>query len=84
MGILSVDDMEINQFVTVHSSKITQDCIQSMGMAFQVKAINLPYIACQILGGPSCVLDSRFVNFMRISQDYVNAITGKTNEVIQT
>jgi hypothetical protein len=80
-AILDVDDLDPNDLVTVHSSKITEDAIPAQGMAFQVKVIQLPFICCQIIGnGQPCVLDSRYVNFMRISKEYADAVVGKFPE----
>ena len=84
--LLSPDDIELNDHITIHSSKLGDAPMQGMGMLFQVKAINLPYICCHSwtpFGASPCVLDTRYMNLMRVNNEFIVAM-GKPIETVQT
>lgn len=75
--IVQADDLEVGQFFAVHGLKNGNDQpVQVAGMAFKLLAMNLPFVvgklACDPDHGP-LTFDTRFLNFMRVTPEYVHA-----------
>ena len=75
--IVQADDLEVGQFFAVYGQKFgLEEPIPVSGMAFRVTAMNLPFVvgklACD-LAHPPITFDARFLNFMKVSEDYVQA-----------
>ena len=75
--IVQPDDLEVGQFYAVYGTKNGPDeePIQISGMAFCLMAMNLPFVVGRLASRPNPPLtfDSRFLTFMRVSDDYVMA-----------
>jgi hypothetical protein len=75
--IVQPDDLEIGSYYCVLGLKSVSDeePIQISGMAFRLMAVNLPFVVGRLVSRPNPPLtfDSRFVTFMRVSEDYVAA-----------
>jgi hypothetical protein len=74
--LVQADDLEVGQFYAVYGSKNDPDePIQISGMAFRLMAVNLPFVVGRLVSNPNPPLtfDSRFLTFMRVSEDYVLA-----------
>lgn len=74
--LVQADDLEVGHFYAVYGSKIDPDePIQISGMAFRLMAVNLPFVVGRLVSNPNPPLtfDSRFLTFMRVSEDYVMA-----------
>lgn len=74
--ILQLDDMNVGDFLTVHSCKHHNEPIPVGGIAFKVLAIEFPYLVGKIVMDPShnpLTLDLRYLNLMRVSENYVKA-----------
>ena len=74
--ILAPDDIELNQYICVHSIKGTKESAPILGQSLHVKAINLPYVVGMVLSDPSkpvITLDYRYLNFMKVTPEYVKA-----------
>ena len=75
--IVQPDDLEIGEFYAVYGTKNGPDeePIQISGMAFRLMAMNLPFVVGRLVSRPNPPLtfDSRFLTFMRVSEDYVMA-----------
>jgi hypothetical protein len=75
--LLAPDDLNVDDLVTIHSIKAdnTTTC-PAMGVALQVKAINFPYFTVRTMGGQPLIMDTRFLNFMRVTQEYADSQKG--------
>ena len=75
--VVQADDLEIGNYYCVLGLKNGSDeePIQISGMAFRLMAMNLPFVIGRLVSRPNPPLtfDSRFVTFMRVSDDYVHA-----------
>jgi hypothetical protein len=74
--LVQADDLEVGHFYAVYGSKNDPDePIQISGMAFRLMAVNLPFVVGRLVSNPNPPLtfDSRFLTFMRVSEDYVMA-----------
>ena len=74
--IVQPDDLEIGNYYAVYASKEDpHEPIQISGMAFRLMAMNLPFVVGRLVSRPNPPLtfDSRFLTFMRVSDDYVMA-----------
>ena len=79
--MLAEDDFEIGLLVAVHSLKGTLDSNAIMGQPLRFKAICLPYIvATLVLENKAITLDARYLNFMKISEEFVAAQTPTPNQ----
>lgn len=75
---VQADDLEVGKYYAVHGEKDCPDQpLPVAGMAFKVLAMNFPFIvgklACDPANQPSVTFDVRFLNFMKVSDDYVQA-----------
>ena len=75
--MLAEDDLEVGQYVCVHSLKRQPNEVAPiMGQSLQIKAINWPYFVGQLLSDPCepiLTLDCRFLNMMRVTKEFVDA-----------
>jgi hypothetical protein len=74
--IVQPDDLEVGQWYAVYGSKDDPDePIQVSGMAFRLMAMNLPFVVGRLVSRPNPPLtfDNRFLTFMKVSDDYVQA-----------
>jgi len=75
--IVQADDLEVGQFYAVYGLKNgpAEEPIQISGMAFRLMAVNLPFVVGRLASNPNPPLtfDSRFLTFMKVSEDYVMA-----------
>ena len=80
--LVQADDLELGQFYAVHGLKNgSVEPVQVAGMAFKLLAMNLPFIvgklACDA-AHPPLTFDARFLTFMRVTDEYVNAQQAET------
>lgn len=75
--ILAEDDLEVGQYVCVYNIKQHPDSAEPiMGQSLLIKAVCLPYVAAELQSEPqkpTLTLDVRFLNLMRVTQEYVDA-----------
>ena len=74
--ILSPDDLTVGEYFAVVGCKCHDNPVPIGGMAFEVKAINLPYLVGKLVcdpQAPTVTLDARFLNFMRVDEAFVEA-----------
>lgn len=75
--ILQADDLDVGMNVCVYSLKQKpDDGAAIMGQSLQIQAICLPYFVGQLLSDPSepiLTLDVRFLNLMKVSDEFVEA-----------
>jgi hypothetical protein len=74
--IVQPDDLNVGEWYTVYGLKNdSEEPIQIAGMAFRIVAMNLPFIIGRLASDlvHPVTLDSRFLSFMRVSDDYVAA-----------
>ena len=75
--IVQPDDLEIGKYYAVYALKSdSEEAMQISGMSFKLLAINLPFIVGKLEYDPahqSLTFDTRFLTFMRVTDDYVNA-----------
>lgn len=68
------DDLTVGQHFAVVGCKCHDNPVPIGGMAFKVTAINFPFLVGKLVGnGESLTLDTRFLNFMRVTDEYVAA-----------
>ena len=75
--LLQADDLQVGQQVAIHSWKSGK--AHWLGDALEIKAINLPYLIVKFISQqewPSVTLDTRQVNLMPVSREYVQAQLG--------
>lgn len=74
---LAEDDLEVGQYVCVYNlKKEPNEGAPIMGQSLHIKAICLPYFVGQLLSDPSepvLTLDCRYLNLMRVTEDFVKA-----------
>jgi hypothetical protein len=77
-SILAPDDLEVGGLYTVHSLKGSDQPIPIAGLAFRVTAINLPFFVARLANPtvPPVTLDVRYLDFMRVSEEYAKAQAG--------
>jgi len=69
------DDLEIGEYYAVYGLK-NGEAAQISGMAFKLLAMNLPFIVGKLAHDPAhppLTFDARFLEFIRVSDDYVTA-----------
>ena len=72
--LLAPDDLEVGQFIAVHSLKGSNEILGCFGMASEIRAINLPYIVVRFVsGGEIETMDVRYLNLMPVTQEFVQA-----------
>lgn len=75
--IVQPDDLEIGEFYAVYGLKSgSSKPVQISGMAFKLLAMNLPFLVGKLAYDPAhppLTFDSRFMTFMRVTPDYVQA-----------
>ncbi len=72
--LLQADDLEVGRLVTIHHWRDRRSC--GLGHAYRLKALNLPYVVVQPLGGENrrpIILDLRQVCLMPISEEFADA-----------
>jgi hypothetical protein len=70
------DDMNVGDYLAVVGCKLHDNPIPIAGLAFKVTAINMPFLIGQLVQDPShapITLDLRFLNVMRVTDEYVKA-----------
>lgn len=74
---LAEDDLEVGQYVCVYNLKREpNEGAPIMGQSLHIKAICLPYFVGQLLSDasePVLTLDCRYLNLMRVTEDFVKA-----------
>lgn len=73
--IVQPDDLNIGEWYTVLGMKNEMDAFPYAGMAFRITAMNLPFIVGRPAIDPPhpITIDSRYMNLMKVSDDYVMA-----------
>jgi hypothetical protein len=75
--LVQADDLEIGSYYTVHSLKHDRSAhLPIAGQSFKITALNLPFLVGWMVpdpSHPSVTFDVRFLNFMRVSPEYVQA-----------
>jgi len=67
------DDLTLGEWYAVYGLKADSDRpVQIAGMAFRIVAMNLPFIIGRLATDPAnpVTFDSRYLSFMRVSQEY--------------
>lgn len=75
--ILAADDLQVGQHVAIHSWR--DDKKHWLGDALEIKAVCLPYLVVKFVSvkeWPSVTLDTRQVNLMQVSPEFVAAQRG--------
>lgn len=79
------DDLKIGEhYAVVGLKRSPNQPVGIAGQAFELTAINLPFLVGKLAGDPSpspVTLDVRFLNFMRVSPEYVQAQKPEATEV---
>lgn len=74
---VQADDLEVGKYYAVHSEKDCPDQpIPVAGVAFKLLAMNFPFVVGKIAAEPSqssVTFDVRFLNFMRVTDEFVQA-----------
>jgi len=75
--LVQPDDFAIGDFYAIYGLKHeTEEPLQIAGMAFKLLALNLPFMVGKLAHDPAhppLTFDTRFLNVMRVSDDYVKA-----------
>jgi hypothetical protein len=75
--IIQMDDMELGQFYAVHGYKYNaEQPVSIAGMAFKLTAMNLPFCIGKLVSDPSnppLTFDARYLNFMKVTDEFVQA-----------
>ena len=74
--ILAPDDITEGDLIAIYEFKKEKMPVNLMGMAFKVTAVCRPYIVGTIFADPHkepVTLDIRFMDFMRVTPEYVKA-----------
>jgi len=76
--LVHADDLAVGKYYAVHSIKNTADTHPVFAQAFQIKAMNLPFLVGEIVSDPArpVTFDVRYLNFMRVTPEYVEAQKG--------
>jgi hypothetical protein len=75
--ILAADDLQVGQHLVIHSWR--DDKRYWLGDALEIKAICLPYLVAKFVSvqeWPSVTIDTRQVNLMAVSPEFVAAQLG--------
>jgi hypothetical protein len=75
---MHIENLEIGMWVTIESGKNGNPDRSYMGDALKIMAINHPYIVVKTLNKlfHALSLDTRTVNLLLLSKDYVEALGG--------
>ena len=74
--IVQPDDLQVGTYYAVYGAKGIHEPVPIAGEAFQVKAINLPFVVGRMVNPqapPAVTFDVRYLDFMRITEDYAKA-----------
>lgn len=74
--ILQQDDMNVGDYVTIHSCKHHNEPVSIGGLALKVLAIEAPYMVTKVIQDPNhppITLDLRHLNLQRVSEAYAKA-----------
>jgi hypothetical protein len=75
--IVQPDDLEVGQFYAVYGLKNgSEEPVQISGMAFKLLAMNLPFVVGKMAADPAhppLTFDTRFLNFMRVTDEFAQA-----------
>lgn len=70
----SPDDIQVNDFVCIHSHKEHDHLMPVFGHAFKVKAVNRPFFVMEHFGSKDrCTFDERMFQFMKVTEDFAKA-----------
>lgn len=70
------DDLTVGEYYAVVGCKAHDSPLPIAGLAFQVKAINMPFLVGKLVMDPAhapITLDLRFLHLMRCSTEFVTA-----------
>ena len=77
MPLLQPDDLNVGDFITVHSIKVGDEESQPQpifGQAFTILSIERPFVAVEHYASKTRItLDERFMNFQRVSKEFAEA-----------
>jgi len=74
--LLYVDDLNVGDYIAVHSMKGDPNHKEILGIALKVKAVELPFVLGQPVMNskhPPVTLDVRYMDLMRVSEEYARA-----------
>jgi hypothetical protein len=75
--IVHPDDLEVGKSYAVYGLKNgSEEPVPISGMAFKLLAMNLPFLVGKLVSDPDhppLTFDSRFLTFMKVSDEYMNA-----------
>jgi hypothetical protein len=74
--ILAPDDLSVGRYFAVVGCKDCDTPVNIAGQAFNVLAINLPFVVGKLVCAPdlpSMTFDVRHLNFMRVDKKYIQA-----------
>lgn len=74
-SILAPEDIKVNDYIALHSIKMHNEPSPLMGQAVLVTAVNLPFLVTY--AGEPITFDVRYVNFIRVSKEFVEAQKAK-------
>ncbi len=72
-SILQADDMNVGDWITIHSLNGSDYHHPDCGVAFQISGINLPFLMIKPAYNinRNCVMDTRLFNLMRLNDEFV-------------
>jgi hypothetical protein len=77
--LVQADDLKLGEYYAVHSLKKDRSVhLPIAGQSFKVTAIDLPFVLGWMVPDPDhpvVTLDVRFLNFMKVSPEFVQAQT---------
>lgn len=75
--IVELDDLTVGNWYAVYGLKNgSEEPVQISGMAFRLLAMNLPFVIGRLASDPASpplTFDARFLTFMKVSDDFVQA-----------
>lgn len=75
--IVHPDDLEIGRFYAVYGLKDgLSETLPVSGLSFRLLAMNLPFLVGKLVNDPThppLTFDTRFMSFMKVTDDYVKA-----------
>jgi hypothetical protein len=71
--VLPFDDLKVDDWITVYKIKEVDTPQPIYGQAIKVTSICLPFVIGRMAGNQPITLDSRFLEVMRISEEYATA-----------
>jgi len=75
--LIQPDDFQVGRFYAVYGLKDgPQEPLPVAGMAFRLHAVNLPFVVGKLVSDPDhppLTFDVRFLTFMPVSDDFVQA-----------